>query len=280
MRKMLNDIKDKIFKDKGFKFAGTLLIISIIIRFKFYCDHIAGYDFDFNPYTFWSFIRINSMPAYVFQKITPIILMIGSITTFGLNIFSGYYKNFISRVGYKKYMLNEIKWAYLRGIVLAVFANMGILAIGMVLYPDAITGHFVNSGVRFMDGTCNEGIEALKICLSTNVSLALFSCILTSLGIIAIRVTNKIYLSYLVGYILYLGINFAFTKEITMTIYNFLNRPKDFLNIMLDNLYLVPVSYGQKYVITYNLIFFLILNIIIYFIYKNKDKIILGLTRK
>ena len=280
MRTILSNIKENVFKDKGFKLAGILLIISIIIRFGFYCNYTSSFDYDFNPYSFWSFIRINSMPSFVFQKIIPIILMIGSITTFGLNIFSGYYKNFIARKGYKKYMVNEIIWAYLRGIILIVLTNMGILALGMILYPDAISGHFVNRGVIFMDGTCTNGIEALKICLSTNISLSLFSCILTSLGIIAIRVTHKIYLSYLVGYIMYLGINFAFTKEITMIIYNFLNRPKDFLNIMLDNLFLVPVSYGQKYVIVYNLILFVILNIIIYFIYKNKDKIILGLIKK
>ncbi|MEG0221545.1 MAG: hypothetical protein RR702_04010 [Clostridia bacterium] len=279
MNKFFKEMKENVFKDKGYIIAMLILAALTIMNIFFYFSDTNPLDENFSPYSFWSHVRITGISAGITMKIIPIVILIAAVTTFAKELYTGYYKNYLSRQSYKKYLISKIKWCYIRAALTIPVMSIVVYCIGLLIYPSNISPSTLGGFTGFLDDKAYTATAANAIILYLTLPQILYTTIIATIGIIVTRYCNKIYIVYAGGYIGYLVMNYFFSNNITLFLYSALGKPKDFTNISLSNLYNALAPAGEKYIMIYQSIILCFLIILMCSIYKNKEKLVLGNTK-
>lgn len=215
---------------------------------------------EYTAYSFWQKSRYGTFNISI-AFCMPALIATGSVYRFHQKIKTGFFKNVLTRENYEKFIFIEFIKSHLKSYFIIPLCSIIILLIGCLLYgvdgPKGNVEGTLNAYFSFFNITENYFGFALKLILVTLI----YSSFVVNIAWILTRYIKKFYLVIcsLIGVIFVSDfVVMAFLKNTSIvTLYS------------LDNINLI------KNTIFPCIIMILISNIIIFLIYRNKEKVVL-----
>ncbi|MEG2460723.1 MAG: hypothetical protein RSB87_06375 [Clostridia bacterium] len=198
-------------KDKTFSSILQFVIIANLVMVIEYIIKTTSMDADYSSYSFWNYIGSNGSLSPFLMMLSTIYITLGSSYTFFSEINSGVYKNIISRIGYKKYILISFKNAAVKALCLLPLISILILFLGKLLYTDNIgyyTGDILTSFVK------TPYDSPFVYALSSILLMCMYAIILVQLIFILVPKFKKIYILEIALFIIVNLYNFIFSNVI------------------------------------------------------------------
>lgn len=252
-----------------------LLIITLVILFILAI--INYYNAIYTPfgnidtskissYSMW-FFTINSGIGSAIAFLSQVIIPFVCVYTFFQVIKTGFIQNIITKIPYSKYIKKAIKNSYLKAILLFPLFSLLVFILSSIIFPPEIqsTGYQIH---YFPSHITNP---PLHVFLSI-ISMALYSLAITNIALILSKYLKKFYLVLIVTLMVVFLIAFI-EGNLVSNILSIFNQELFYnINIYDDYLcargnYIVNISFG----VLRNAI----LMIILYFTYKNPEKVVL-----
>lgn len=259
----------KLKIDKVLIFMILVYFASCLIDSYIYLYNSAiGFPAEFTAYSFWQHSRYGNFNIN-FTFCLPAIIATGCVFRFNQRLKLGHFRNSLSVIPYKIYMLKEFLKSHLKSLFIVPFISIVILGIGIFLYgidgPKNLDNieEYIYANFSFAKLTTHYVLYTFKLTLCTII----YSSIMVNLTIIIMRYVNKFYLTICT----LIGTSFIIDFVCSYIV------PKIFKcsEMSLMSLYSVNNNFLLGTSVKVGLIIVLITTIIIAIIYKDKERLIL-----
>lgn len=211
---------------------------------------------------------------YNLQVFAPIFIFIPCIWSFHKKMKSGYYKNELTRMSYKKFIQNSFKEVFKNTWILLGF----VIVLFMISY--ILSGNFDYEATKLAYGEYLSTfdwnyIEIWPIFMVVYlIVIWLHSVFYVNLALIFSKKNSNLFIVIILSYLSFMGIEFILTL-----IGAFFARILDIHYVTeklnLFNIWGYKQSFPLPFVILYALALVCITGIIVYFLYRNKEEVIL-----
>lgn len=158
-----------------------------------------------NAFSFWWY-TLNYNIGQILIYISPLIIVFVGLLGFHRKLSSGFYKNVLLRVEYKKFITSEFRHCYLKGASIFPLLSILILFIGLFLLTNKIMITSTSNPILYVPVEM-IGHEFSYIIFSI-ILLFLYGILMVNVGLICSRYISKFYLVLLITFVLVNGINF------------------------------------------------------------------------
>ncbi|MEG0073858.1 MAG: hypothetical protein RR922_05035 [Clostridia bacterium] len=250
------------------------LTVALISTYLFLKNTCTSLPYNYSCFSFWENVRCGNIGGS-FMLTMPTIIVIGCCHRFFQKIKTGYFKNSLNRVDYTKYIRKEILKTYLKSFLIVPLVSLIIFLLGLLFYGTNIpltNGVQMQEYISFFDYSNNLFLFVIGYSFLT----CLFSFLSINIGLILGRFINKFYLLILAVYVTFTAINFILVFNVFGKIAEFFIKDNLKNQLNLYALYNPSLSIQS---LPLNIIMYLLLllisTIIVYVLYKNKEKLVL-----
>lgn len=219
-----------------------------------------------NAFSFWWYI-LNYNIGQILVYISPLVITFVGLLSFHRKLSSGFYKNVLLRVEYKKFINFEFKRCYLKGASIFPIISILVLLIGLFLLTDKIMITNTSNPILYVPAEM-IGHELNYIIFSI-ILLFLYGILMINIGLVCSRYISKFYLVLLITFVAVNGINFC-VGNVLVIFANIINNEM-FYNIAV-NVNIYNGYFPNGLIISYItiIICLLISFITLYIVYKDK----------
>lgn len=267
----------KLFlKSKEFIFSFLILTILTVYNIYNYFDQALIFNKHVyegvNAFSFWKYIRTYNIGSIIIF-ITPIIIIINSLTLFSENMTGSVLSARLLKEKYNMLLKKQILNAYIRSFITPLLLSIIILIIGLLVFPHIVpVESYGDPLLDFFD----EGItNPLLYVLSSMPLLIIYCFVITNFGLIAFKLTRKLNISIILGFVLINIVNII-VGNIGTFIAKILPNIKvlqHFYTINIYEGYSVHSTILNGYINT--IIYFFISAYIVHRLYKIKESMVL-----
>ncbi len=261
-----------LFNNKKFIFVFLLvLILSVCNVFLFYERMSMVVTENITSFSFWNYIRVFGTGELI-MFIAPLCIVYLGIESFHEKITSSFMKFELTRMEYKKKMLKELLMAYIKGFIIFVLISVIFLIVGVFLFPsDMVVQSYDYLNFFPIEGFNNPWLYVFKY----HLLIVLFSMLLVNIGIIITYFIRDIILITIASFIGFNAINFVIGNIIVFSAQLIGNEHYlDYAyNFNVYEGYVVQGTIGQAF---FDIgILYIVTTIILIFLYKNKEKVVM-----
>lgn len=272
-------MKQFLKKEKFTILSFTILLIwgiSKIVLSTGYAGYYGGYEpINTNPIIMY-FHLLTDMELEYIEILGPLFVFIPAIYEFHKELHTGYIKNCLTRVEYKKYMLKHYLKALSKCIILPLFVI--ILVFLCCIYLKSFDFNSQTDLYGKMSGTPNifEYGSQIEFALTYLLNLLLHSILYVNLGLLFCKKFSNFLVNVILSFLSFIIL------EIVLEVFigNYLLALKLNIHNITDSLNLFNVwMYDNVISLLFSIIFSLLLaalsTIMVIFIYKNKEGVLI-----
>lgn len=265
-------MRDLKYYIKSKEFIITTLILFIFVIVNIFPDLRYGYFFlEFkDSFAFWQVILTYGYGSYL-QVILPLLVLFASLKNVYFKFTGSYLKNVLLKEKYSSFLKNEIFKGYIQAYIPLFLVVSFVLILSFILYPSVLTPVSPTSEYLYLSGIITNPYVYI---IFTYLCRFFFVASIVNIGILLIYYTKKLYVSILTGFIAFHLINFLF-QYIMQTIGYYIGGSmlqQFFSNFSLMQGYVCAPNTVLSLIIS--AVFFFITLTILYFVYKNKEKVV------
>ncbi len=267
----------KLFlKSKEFIFSFLILKMLTIYNIFTYFDQALIFNKHIyegvNAFSFWKYVRTYNIGSII-VFITPIIIIINSLTFFSENITGSILNARLLKEKYNTILKKLIMQAYIRSFIIPLLLSIIILIIGLLVFPHTVPAE--NYGDPLLD-FFDEGIMNPLLYVIYSMPLLIIYCfVITNFGLIAYKFTKKLNIAIIFGFVLINVVNII-VGNIGTFIAKILPNIKRFQHFQTINIYegySIHSTILNGYI---NIIIYLCISTyIVHRLYKTKESLVL-----
>lgn len=268
-------INKLLIKNKEYLICISLLLIVIGLNIYNYIDYAYNTNFypieGTNAFSFWYYVRTLNM-GQIIIFISPIIIVICSISKFYDKLSSGIYMNILLKKNYNKFIKKEITLSYVRGALILPITSLLIFVIGLFIFGDKITIFDSSIPILYLP-TGLLSNPYLYVFLSI-ILVILYSILIINISLILIYYIKKFYLLIIGTFITINTINFC-VSNVLILLSNILKNQKMFYIATNINIY-DGYSSEAPLVIAFStiIVYTLISSLLLYIFYRRKERLL------
>lgn len=222
----------------------------------------------------------NNLSLFYFQLLAPLFIFIPAIWNFHNELNSGYIKNCLTRINYKKYLKKHYLKALSKSLILPLFV------IFLFLASCLLTGGFdFGSGGELYDLILSlpdsKFISNVSLFMLTYlINMLLHSILYVNLGLLYCRKYSNILVNIILSYLSFIILAIimeVFVGNLLLSVVLNIKNVTDSLNLF--NIWVYSNTISLSFAIIYSFCLVLISTIIVYLIYKNKEGVIIEIEK-
>lgn len=237
------------------------------------CDHLLK---PYIPDTITVFFDlINNYSLRYVQLLAPLFVIVPAIWNFHSELKSGYIKNIMTRISYKKYIKKSIIGSLKNIWILPLFVVITFIA------AYSLSGNFDFSKTELLYGKSlvfnYKYLEILPLFMSVFLTNIIFHSILyVNIGLIFVKKNMNVLVSIIISYLAFIALDIVFEIFIggllLAKIFNIHNITS---SLNLFNIWVYSDIPNLSFTVVYSMMLAMLSLLMVFYIYKNKEEVII-----
>lgn len=264
------------FKSKEFIFSLITIFILVIVSAINYFICMGNIELCYFPqwanrFAFWRYV-LNYNAGGMIMFLSPFLISLLALTSFAFKLKGSYFKDVLLRQSYKKTILKELLFSYLKAYFPFFLISLLMFFLGSCLYqPDLLNTNIADPFTEFRY-VGNFGPYIFFILW--HFSFFLYTIMIVNIGYIILRITRRLTVSLILTFAAVNALNYIISSLGTILETLIGN------NLLVEhlNLFNIYESYYIRSSITnaiiHTSIMVIITFIIVFFCYRKKEKVV------
>lgn len=222
----------------------------------------------------------NNLSLFYFQLLAPLFVFIPAIWDFHNELSSGYIKNCLTRMNYKKYIKKHYLNALTKSLILPLFVILLFLSSCILTngFSFGSGGELYNTILSMPDYKFISNVGLFLLTYIINITL--HSILYVNIGLLYCKKYSNILVNIILSYLSFIILAIimeVFIGNLLLSVALNIKNVTDSLNLF--NIWVYSNTISLSFTIIYSFCLVLISTIIVYLIYKNKEGVIIEIEK-
>lgn len=253
----------------------TILSFILLLIWGIYSLIKYGIIHDYGRDPLLLFYGINADKLYPLENTAPLFVMIPAVYEFHNNLYTGFVKNKLTRISYKKYMTNIYFKSILRSMLLPLFVIILFIICCIVLKSVSFGSGYEYYGY-YTSPDPKYALMPIRFILTFIIVIILDSITYLNLGLICSRKKLSYQITMVLSYLSFIFIDFMgeiIVGGIILARWLNIHYTQDYLNMF--NIWVYSGVNNILIFLLYHIFLLILTTTIVYLIYRNKEGVLI-----